>query len=49
MVIFPDLTELCGAFADARVEYLLVGGYAVALGSTDAHGLGASLGRPRLH
>lgn len=31
MVIFPDLTELCGAFADARVEYLLVGGYAVAL------------------
>jgi hypothetical protein len=31
MVIFPDLTELCGAFADARVEYLLVGGYAVVL------------------
>jgi len=34
MTLHPDFLELLGAFADARVEYLLVGGYAVAFHAT---------------
>jgi hypothetical protein len=31
MSTFRDLTDLCAAFAEAGVEYVLVGGYAVAM------------------
>jgi hypothetical protein len=30
MVLLPDFKDLLSAFADAGVEYVLVGGYAVA-------------------
>lgn len=34
MTLHPDFKDLLGAFADAGVEYLLIGGYAVAFHAT---------------